>query len=60
MHVVPGWGNRFGRFYSARTLLERLLGPLAREFPFRIFRLLNRESISEKIYARWVLLAQRQ
>ncbi len=60
VHVAPGWGNRFGRFYSVRSLRERILSSFDELFLFEIYRVMGWDAIGTGIYARWLLLAQRR
>jgi hypothetical protein len=52
------WPNRHGRFYSATTLKSRVID-LVPELSFRIYRLTRTEDIDPAIYARFVLVAEK-
>lgn len=59
VYCSKGWGNRHGRFYSARTLVERIVAPHADAFRFTVLRVLRGEAIHPSLYARFALLAER-
>jgi hypothetical protein len=59
VYCAKGWGNRHGRFYSPRTLVERILAPSAEAFRFTVLRIVRGEAIHPSIYARFALVAER-
>jgi len=59
IHLAPGWGNRYGRFYSPQSLLERIIQRFSNAFQFQLWRLVNTDALSPAIYARWLLSAAR-
>jgi hypothetical protein len=59
VYCSDGWGNRHGRYYSAHTLWQRLIDPTP-EFRFVVYRLLDHDLLDPSVYARWLLVAERQ
>jgi hypothetical protein len=55
-----GWGNRHGRFYSAGSLLERIIVPARHLFDFDLYQISDPGAIDRGIYARFALLATRR
>jgi SAM-dependent methyltransferase len=60
IHCAKGWGNRHGRFYSPRTLAERILRPSAELFHFRVVHLPNAADVHASVYACFALVATRR
>lgn len=58
IYCAEGWANRHGRFYTVKTLTERILQGCS-GFTFTVYRLMGLESIAGDIYARFALLANR-
>ena len=58
VYCAKDWGNRHGRFYSPKTLAERLLKNQA--FSFRVLHLTGTERIGPDVYARYALVAERR
>lgn len=57
--AARGWGNRHGRFYSATSLVRRLVAPTRGLLDIEIFRLTNPSDVDASVYARWILRATR-
>jgi len=57
---AKGWANRHGRFYSATSLLERIVEPARRSFDFTVHRIADPSAVDKSIYARFVLLGTRR
>ena len=60
VYCSEGWGNRFGRFYSAESFMERIYAPTRDVFNFKIFRIMNPTEVDHNIYARFVLIATKK
>jgi SAM-dependent methyltransferase len=54
------WRNRHGRYYSPRTLEERVLARLGKSFDCSIRRIANHEAIEGHIYLRFALSCRRR
>jgi SAM-dependent methyltransferase len=55
---VPWWHNRFGRFYDAGTLEQRVLAP-GNQFRSIIFQIVNVKEIHPKAYLYFALVMQK-
>jgi ubiquinone/menaquinone biosynthesis C-methylase UbiE len=56
---IPSWHNRFGRHYSTRALLERVLLPAkAQGLLPRIIRCRGWENIEPQLWLRWILVLE--
>ena len=55
-----GWANRHGRFYSAESLLERIIQPTRDLFDFVVHQIADPGAIDPRIYARFALLGTRR
>lgn len=60
VYCAQGWKNRFGRFYSVGTLVERILGPAGDSFYFEIFRIMNATEVDKAVYARFTLIGTKK
>jgi len=60
VYCAKGWVNRFARFYSVESLIERLLDPSAAAFTFTVFKIMNADVLDRNIYARWALVGVRR
>lgn len=54
IYCEKGWGNRFGRFYSAATLRQRLIDPNP-ELSFAVQYLKDANSLGPSVYCRFAL-----
>jgi SAM-dependent methyltransferase len=59
LYLARGWRNRFGRFYSAESLVDRVVTPSLGAFQFEVVHLANASAVDPGIYARLALLATR-
>ncbi len=59
IHLVENWGNRHGRYYTPRTLIERLLTPVKTYFQFAIYSVSKSPLVTEGIYVRHVLVGEK-
>ena len=59
LYFARGWANRFGRFYSADSFVERVVSPTRSTFDVEVVHLVNAAAIDPGIYARLALLATR-
>ncbi|HRC72577.1 MAG TPA: methyltransferase domain-containing protein [Candidatus Competibacter sp.] len=55
VYCKEGWGNRHGRFYSVKSLIQRLINP-CKELDFQIFRLRNYPDLPHGIYLRLFMI----
>jgi SAM-dependent methyltransferase len=54
--VIPEWRNRFGRHYSAKALLDRVLGVAAEcALEIEMFRVLNLDLVHPGLWLKWAL-----
>ena len=60
VYCAEKWGNRFGRFYSVETFMERIYVPTRDLFDFEVFRIINPTEVDPTIYARFALIATRR
>ena len=58
IYCAKDWGNRHGRFYSVKTLIERLIKP-NQKMKFEIYMLKNPEVIDRSVYCRFFLSGER-
>ena len=58
VYCVEDWKNRHARFYSPKTLAERLLSNKA--FNFRVLHLTGTEQIGPEVYLLFALVAERR
>jgi hypothetical protein len=52
VYCAPGWGERHGRFYAARSLRSRLFGALG-DLRLRVFEVVNAAEVHPSCYLRW-------
>lgn len=57
VYCAERWGNRFGRFYSVETFMERIYEPTRTLLNFEVFRIMNPTEVDPNIYARFALIA---
>ena len=55
IYCANGWGNRHGRFYSPKSLVERLINP-NKKIKFQVLILENMEEINPSIYCKFILV----
>lgn len=60
LYFARGWGNRFGRFYSTGSFVERVVTPTRDSFEFEVVHLVDAAAIDPGVYARLALLARRR
>ena len=60
IYCAQGWRNRFGRFYSVGSLVERILGPAGDSFYFEVFRIMNATEVDKAVYARFTLIGTKK
>jgi len=60
LYLARGWGNRFGRFYSPASFVERVVAPTLDRFEFEIIHLAGAADVDPAIYARLAFLATRR
>lgn len=60
IHCVKDWGNRQGRFYSPRTLHDRLIGPHRQTMDFKVIHVNNFQRIHPSVYCRFALLGEKK
>lgn len=60
VHCKAGWGNRHGRFYSAESLLRRIVEPNRAVLDFKVLRLRNRAELPSGIYLRQAMVCTRR
>jgi hypothetical protein len=58
IYCAKDWGNRHGRFYSASTLLERLIRP-NKKIKFGLYLITNPNEIDRSVYCRFFLMGER-
>lgn len=58
IYCAKDWGNRHGRFYSVKTLIERLIKP-NKKMQFEIYLIKNYEMIDHSIYCRFCLVGEK-
>jgi len=56
---AKGWGNRFARFYSPVSFVDRIFNPTKDFFSFEVFRIMNADEVHHDIYAHFALVATR-
>ena len=57
---IPEWQNRFGRHYSVRALMDRVITPAAvAGLAPRVLKVVNWEAIHPGIWLRWILVLDR-
>ncbi|MFB8791990.1 MAG: class I SAM-dependent methyltransferase [Potamolinea sp.] len=59
IYCAQGWGNRHGRFYSPKSLLERLIKPVQDKFKFEFYYLKNAAEVDPSVYVRFAFTATR-
>ena len=59
IYCAKGWGNRFGRFYSAATLRNRLIEPNP-ELSFAVQYLKDAKKLGPSVYCRFALLGTKK
>ena len=57
---AKGWGNRFSRFYSPASFVERIFNPTKDFLSFEVFRIMNADEVHHDIYARFALVATKR
>jgi SAM-dependent methyltransferase len=60
VYCQKDWRNRHGRFYSARTLEQRVIAPLRESFDVVVKRVENHEAIEGHVYLRFALSCRRK
>lgn len=60
LFAAEGWGNRHGRFYSPRSFVERIAGPVAAAFTFEYCWIRNAPELHPGNYVRFALVATRR
>ena len=56
---VPEWQNRFGRHYSVRALLDRVIAPAIRAgLKPRLIKVVNWGAVHASLWLRWVLILE--
>ncbi|OBZ34279.1 class I SAM-dependent methyltransferase [Methanohalophilus sp. DAL1] len=55
IYCAENWGNRHGRFYSPKSLFQRLIEP-NKNMNFKVYLLDNPEQIDKSIYCRFILV----
>jgi len=60
IYWAKGWGNRFARFYSPVSFIERIFNPTKDFLSFEVFRIMNAYEVHRDIYARFALVATRK
>jgi SAM-dependent methyltransferase len=60
IYCARGWGNRFARFYSPESFVERVFLPTRHFFSLEIIRIMNADEVNRGIYARFALVATRK
>jgi hypothetical protein len=59
--VIPEWHNRFGRHYSAQSLLDRVLGvAISSGLTVQLFRVINFEMIDPGLWLKWIMVLEKQ
>lgn len=58
IYCAKNWGNRHGRFYSVKTLMERLIEP-NKKMKFEIFLIKNPDVIDPSLYCRFCLVGEK-
>jgi SAM-dependent methyltransferase len=57
---IPEWEDRFGRHYSVRALIDRVIEPARRAgLHPRVIRVVNWEAVDPRLWLRWVLVLER-
>lgn len=59
IYCAKGWGNRHGRFYSPKSLLERIIKPVEGKFKFDFYHLKNAAEVDPSVYVRFAFTATR-
>lgn len=59
IYCAQGWGNRHGRFYSPKSLLERIIKPVEGKFKFDFYHLKNAAEVDPSVYVRFAFTATR-
>lgn len=57
VYCAKGWGNRFGRFYSPESFVDRVVNPVAGGLEFEVVRITNAPDVDKSLYSRFALLA---
>jgi hypothetical protein len=60
IYCARGWGNRFSRFYSPLSFVERISNLTKGFLSYEVFRIMNADEVHHKIYARFALVATRK
>jgi len=59
--VIPEWRNRFGRHYSARALLDRVLEvAVSCGLTVELLRVINFEMIHPELWLKWIMVLERR
>ena len=53
------WRNKHGRFYSAKSLYNRIIKDI-KEFWFRVYFIKNSKNINQEIYCRFFLIGTKK
>lgn len=59
IYCAEGWGNKHGRFYSPKSLIERIIMPFEGKFKFDFYYLKNVAEVDPSVYARFAFTATR-
>ncbi len=57
--LVPGWNNRFGRYYSVDQFCKRIVGVLPVNMELRLYRFLNEKEIDPICYLKFGLVLEK-
>lgn len=60
IYCAKKWGNRFGRFYSPASFVERIFNPAKDFLSFEVFRIMNADEVHHDIYARFALVVTKK
>ncbi|QJR16492.1 methyltransferase domain-containing protein [Usitatibacter palustris] len=57
---IPEWQNRFGRHYSVRAVLDRVIAPAWRAgLHVRLVKVVNWSAVDPNLWLRWMLILER-
>ena len=60
IYCAKKWGNRFDRFYSPASFVERIFNPAKDFLSFEVFRIMNADEVHHDIYARFALVVTKK